>query len=310
MFTPQNRFGRQGAAYAATWLTDVGESDGKRIDQVISLRYPAYAVRHPRHVCWLLHTMREYYDLWPAFRGRAVLEEPSQGRTRRRVVHAADRRLLSSSRLARLCVISSAVQRRLARRPAARLGGAAPAAPCAGYRCDGYSDEFLRRLATDAAEASRPRHPRPGGARRQRMPDRHCRHRPSRTRRCARWRVRVGVNDRVRFLGRLDEEELVAAFARCRAVVFTPKDEDYGFVTAEAFASGKAVVTCTDAGGPTDLVRDGQEGFVTDPTPTAIAAAMRRLIDEPALCQVMGDRARAAAAGLTWPHVVERLVVV
>ena len=65
--TPQNRFGRQASAYVATWLTDVGSSDGQPIDQVISLRYPSYAVRHPNHVCWLNHTMREYYDLWPRF---------------------------------------------------------------------------------------------------------------------------------------------------------------------------------------------------------------------------------------------------
>ncbi len=67
--TPQNRFGRQAAAYLATWLTDVGSAEGRPIDQVISLRYPSYAVRHPNHVCWLNHTMREYYDLWPRFSG-------------------------------------------------------------------------------------------------------------------------------------------------------------------------------------------------------------------------------------------------
>ena len=65
--TPQNRFGRQASAYIATWLTDVGQSAGHPIDQVISLRYPSYAVRHARHVCWLNHTMREYYDLWDRF---------------------------------------------------------------------------------------------------------------------------------------------------------------------------------------------------------------------------------------------------
>ena len=36
---------------------------------MISLRYPSYAVRHPNHVCWLNHTMREYYDLWDRFSG-------------------------------------------------------------------------------------------------------------------------------------------------------------------------------------------------------------------------------------------------
>src|SRR3954465_7301749 len=65
--TPQNRFGRQGAAYLATWLTDLGIPAPQPIDQVISLRYPSYAVRHPKHVCWLNHTMREYYDLWDRF---------------------------------------------------------------------------------------------------------------------------------------------------------------------------------------------------------------------------------------------------
>ena len=65
--TPQNRFGRQASSYLATWLTDVGSSDGQPIDRVISLRFPSYAVRHPNHVCWLNHTMREYYDLWERF---------------------------------------------------------------------------------------------------------------------------------------------------------------------------------------------------------------------------------------------------
>ena len=56
-------------------------SEGRPIDQVISLRYPSYAVRHPRHVCWLNHTMREYYDLWAAF--SATLSP--QGRVKERV---------------------------------------------------------------------------------------------------------------------------------------------------------------------------------------------------------------------------------
>ena len=68
VLTPQNRFGRQGGAYLAAWLTDVGMAhNSRRIDQVISLRYPSYAVRHENHVVWLNHTMREYYDQWDAF---------------------------------------------------------------------------------------------------------------------------------------------------------------------------------------------------------------------------------------------------
>ena len=93
--TPQNRFGRQAAAYAATWLTDVGMSDGEPIDRVISLRYPSYAVRHPYHVCWLNHTMREYYDLWPRLTSGLGRLGLAKERVRRRLTHAADRYLLT-----------------------------------------------------------------------------------------------------------------------------------------------------------------------------------------------------------------------
>jgi hypothetical protein len=89
--TPQNRFGRQASAYLATWLTDVGSADGQPIDQVISLRYPSYAVRHRKHVCWLNHTMREYYDLWDRFSAGLGAAGRLKERTRRCAIHAADR---------------------------------------------------------------------------------------------------------------------------------------------------------------------------------------------------------------------------
>ena len=73
--TPQNRFGRQASAYLATWMTDVGQDGaGRPVDQVISLRFPSYAVRHPAHVCWLNHTMREYL--------RPLAAVPRDARTR------------------------------------------------------------------------------------------------------------------------------------------------------------------------------------------------------------------------------------
>ncbi|MCI0611912.1 glycosyltransferase family 1 protein, partial [bacterium] len=62
--TPTNRFGRQFAAYVATRFTDVELTGaGERVDRVISLRFPSYVLKHPNHVCWLNHRMREYYDL-------------------------------------------------------------------------------------------------------------------------------------------------------------------------------------------------------------------------------------------------------
>ena len=74
------------------------------------------------------------------------------------------------------------------------------------------------------------------------------------------------------FSGRLTEDQLIAELATCRAVCFPPFQEDYGFVTVEAFASRKAVITCRDSGGPAELVKDGVNGFVCEPTPEALGA--------------------------------------
>ncbi len=80
--------------------------------------------------------------------------------------------------------------------------------------------------------------------------------------------------------GRLSESDLVSHLARCRAVVFPPFDEDYGFVTVEAFASSRPVITCQDSGGPAEIVEDGVSGLVVEPTPEALAKAFRRIIDD------------------------------
>ena len=97
-------------------------------------------------------------------------------------------------------------------------------------------------------------------------------------------------------------------FARCRAVVFPPLQEDYGFVTVEAFASRRAVITCRDSGGPAELVEDGVNGFVCDPAPESIGRALRSLADDPGLAERMGAAAFETGARLNWADTVARLV--
>lgn len=307
--TPQNRFGRQGAAYLATWLTDVQVAgDGEPTDQVISLRFPSYAVRHPVHVCWLNHRMREYYDLWDRFRATLSWKNRVKEGVRRRLIHAVDRYLLTRH-VTRVYAQSRTVQARLARWGGISADVVYPPPPPRPYRCDGYGDEILvisrltplKRvdLVIDALAEPAARHVRvvvagEGEARADLE---------------ARAAAR-GVAGRVTFTGRLADEALVDALARCRAVCFPPFDEDYGFVTVEAFASRKAVVTCTDSGGPAELVRDGVTGFVVEPTAGAVAGALGRLVDDPALAERLGAAAEADAAVLTWPRAVERLVIV
>ena len=146
--TAGNRFGRQSSGYLATWLTDVSETgDGERVDQVISLRFPSYAVRHPRHVCWLNHTMREYYDLWDRFSARLSPRGRLKEGVRRSLIHRADTFLLR--RVTRVVAQSETIRGRLARWHGIDAPVVYPPPPPRPYRCDEYGDFllFTSRLA-------------------------------------------------------------------------------------------------------------------------------------------------------------------
>jgi glycosyltransferase involved in cell wall biosynthesis len=306
--TPQNPFGRQASAYIATWLTDLTASGLDRIDQVISLRYPSYAVRHPQHVCWLNHTMREYYDLWDRFERTLSPRGRFKERLRRRAMHAADRYLLTHN-VKRLFVQSRTVQQRLAMWPELRSEVVYPPAPHRAYRCDGYEDYIfmvsrlttlkradllLRALAT----------PRGAGIRAVIAGDGEERG-PLMT--LAR---ELGLDGRVTLTGGLSEAQLLDHLARCRAVCFPPLGEDYGFVTVEAFSSSKAVITCRDSGGPAELVEPQVSGFICDPTPESLADALAAVMADRSLAESLGTGARKTASRLTWPGVVSKLTAV
>jgi glycosyltransferase involved in cell wall biosynthesis len=114
----------------------------------------------------------------------------------------------------------------------------------------------------------------------------------------------------VKLIGGVDSATLIDHLARCRAVCFPAQDEDYGFVTVEAYASAKPVVTCRDSGGPLEFVHDGAEGLVAAPTPEGLARALATVAADEGLASRLGQAGLAAVQKLTWPGVVERVVVV
>jgi glycosyltransferase involved in cell wall biosynthesis len=305
--TPDYGFGRQSRAYLETWRTDVSRLDGDAIDHVISLRYPSYAVRHPRHVCWLNHTMREYYDLWPYWRADLSFKGQIKENIRRTLIRGADRYLLTRN-VTRLFVQSRTIQERLAMWPSLRSTVLYPPAPRRAYRAERYGPEFfyvsrltphkradlaIGALAEPGAEGIRLVVAGDGSERGA----------------LETYAEALRVRDRVTFTGRLTDEQMLDHLARCRAVVFPPLQEDYGFVTVEAFASRKAVITCDDSGGPAELVSDGVNGFVCEPLTRSIASAMGKLDADPALAERMGTAAFEAGARLTWPETVRALVL-
>jgi glycosyltransferase involved in cell wall biosynthesis len=76
--------------------------------------------------------------------------------------------------------------------------------------------------------------------------------------------------------------------------------EDYGLTALEAMAFGKPVIVCNDGGYLSRLVTDGLNGLVVDPDPHALAAAIRRIHEDMAWAQQLGENGRAVAAEFTW----------
>jgi glycosyltransferase involved in cell wall biosynthesis len=303
--TPDYGFGRQAAAYLETWRTPVTSRGGRPVDRVISLRYPSYAVRHPDHVCWLNHTMREYYDLWDRFSAPLSPQGRVKEQVRRRLIHAADRYLLTRN-VRTLFVQSRTIQQRLAMWPELRSEVLYPPPPQRAYRCDGYGDYvFMVSRLTPLKRAGllvrALAEPDGQGVRAVIAGD-------GEDRASLEALVRShGLEHRVQLAGRVDEFELLDRLAGCRAVCFPPVQEDYGFVTVEAFASGKPVITCRDSGGPAELVEDGVTGFVCEPTPASLAKALRAVCEDRHLAERLGAVALARAAQMSWLETVRRL---
>ena len=70
------------------------------------------------------------------------------------------------------------------------------------------------------------------------------------------------------------------------------------------------MITCTDSGGPAELVESGVNGLVCAPTPFALANAIRTMMSDVELAQRYGAAAQTVAGTLTWEETVGRLVVV
>jgi glycosyltransferase involved in cell wall biosynthesis len=94
---------------------------------------------------------------------------------------------------------------------------------------------------------------------------------------------RLGVADRVRFLGWVSDEDKFAALASSDIFVSTSQHEGFGLMYLEAMSCGLPVVTY-DNGGHTDYLRDGETGGLVPVNDlAAFESALRRLLADDAL---------------------------
>lgn len=75
--------------------------------------------------------------------------------------------------------------------------------------------------------------------------------------------VRLGIANRVQFLGFITNEELVACYRQCDVFVMPSAGEGFGFVFLEAMKYGKPIVAARSGGAP-EVVQDGVNGKLVD----------------------------------------------
>ncbi|MFS8084505.1 MAG: glycosyltransferase, partial [Acidobacteriota bacterium] len=113
---------------------------------------------------------------------------------------------------------------------------------------------------------------------------------------------------RIEFLGHVSDPNLIELFANALAVPFVPVREDYGYVTLEAFASGKPIITCHDSGEPLQFVKHDETGLICDPQPESLCAALEYFFNHRSLAKEIGMRAMQSIEHITWSNVAERLL--
>jgi glycosyltransferase involved in cell wall biosynthesis len=290
-------------AGAEAWrLLDVTKAAGGDVDLVVATKFPTYFARHPRKVLWLVHQHRAAYEL-AGTRFSDFAHTPRDVALRRHLIE-------TDTRMLRECIshftIARTVSERMAKFNAIASEALYSPPKLAARLHDGpYGDyvltvtrlEHVKRvdLAIDAFEKTT------ASMRLLIAGDGSIRHE------LAEYAERRGLRDRVVLLGRVDDEALIELYAGCRAVLFAPYQEDYGYVTLEAFLSRKPVITALDSGGTLEFVADGVNGYVCEPTADALADAMNRLARDPALAASLGEHGHNVAASITWDHVVDRL---
>lgn len=275
----------------------VQELDLSDYNVVVSTKAPTFAVRHPRHVMYLVHTIRVFDDMF----SQNFPNPTNVHMQQRSEIHRLDTEGMEGA-VARF-TIGHEVSDRLYRwrgidsqviHPPVVVDGLYNAEPQDFIFMPGRLHEWKRvHLLIEAVKQS----------------DSPIKLKISGTGSSeAELRALAGTDDRIEFLGRVSDEELKRLYAECLAVAFVPVREDYGYITIEAFASAKPVLTCVDSGEPTQFVTNGITGWVCAPEAEMISRTLDSLYKHKDETIQIGHNARDSLDLSTWPDVAKQLL--
>jgi glycosyltransferase involved in cell wall biosynthesis len=291
-------------AHAAAWrLLDLSESNSRPIDLVVGTKFPSYWVRHPSKVVWLMHQYRAAYELCGT--EFSDFEHTEADVALRATLIEVDTRMLGECR--RIYTLSRTVADRLRKyngleaeplyHPSHLSGRLFSGAPSGYVLVVGRLEPVKRTaLAIDAMlHVNEPLRLVVVGEGTQ-------------SKGVAAQVERLDLGARVDLLGTVDDRTLLRLYSEALAVVYVPYEEDYGYVTLEAFEARRPVITASDSGGTLEFVQDGVNGTVCEPRAEAIATAINAYASHPARAAEHGAAGYERARLITWDGVIESLV--
>lgn len=268
-------------------------------DGVISTKAPSYFVQHKNHVCYLVHTMRIFYDIFEKDFPYPTTELLEQ----RKFITTLDTAVLSYPHVKKIYTIGTTVSNRLLHYNNLKSEVLYPALSYDSFKTGEYKNYLFmpgrlhRWKRVDLIIKAMKHVQRPiilkiagTGEDEERLHE------------------IANKDKRIEFLGRVSDKELTNLYADTLGVPFVPLNEDYGYITLEAFKSKKPVITCADSGEPTFFVKDNFNGFVCNPDPKEIAKKFEFLYDNRDKAKEMGEQGYHSIAHITWGNVAKILL--
>lgn len=297
---------------AAMWRAyDFSAFSGYDVDLIITTKFPSYFAKHKRKSIWLVHQHRAIYDLYCS-RYSDFTDSPQDEALRRRLMQG-DTKVIGEADY--VAGISENVVKRLGNYNGIAADVLYPPLPMAGRYRHGETKDYILSVGrlcsikrVDLLIKSTPVFHSFVKVKIVGTPDE-----PGIMDYFVNEIKKHHLTDRIEFLGRVSDEELLTLYGEALAVCYVPHNEDYGFVTLEAFASGRPVISANDSGGVLEFVRHEENGLVVEPTPDAIGHAINRLIENKEFAEQLGARGRELIERLSldklgWDRVIDGLL--
>lgn len=244
-------------------------------DLVIATKFPSYFINHPNKTLWLVHQHRQMYELLGTRFSDFHPDKESEAIRQKAVLLEIE----ALRECKNLSTISPNVSKRLKRYLNLESKAVLPPLPLGDrYRFKSKGGYILSvgRLCsikrTDLIVKALPHIPTDLRLKIVGVCDE-----PNYEEYLKNEISKHALGDRVDFLGRVSDEEILDLYGDAHSVFYGPYDEDYGFVTLESLASKKPVVTCLDSGGVLNFIEDRINGLVVAPNTSAIAQAFTEL---------------------------------